>query len=118
MATADALLQALDSIPLGAVPGLVDALLLSAGLHSSFLLNHLINTFPSLLKDHLKEDQQFTLDAKEQKFLLAFVSTVTHLFKKPESDMGALKELIWIVYFPILKMTSVENFVLHNQQWY
>lgn len=50
MATADALLQALDSIPLGAVPGLVDALLLSAGLHSSVLLNHLINTFPSLLK--------------------------------------------------------------------
>jgi hypothetical protein len=32
-----------------------------------------------------------------------------------ESDMGALKELIWIMYFPILKMTFVENFVLHNQ---
>lgn len=115
MATADALLQALDSIPLGAVPGLVDALLLSAGLHSSVLLNHLINTFPSLLKDHLRGDQQFTLDAKEQKFLLAFVSTVTHLFKKPESDMRALKALIWIVYIPILKRTSIENFVLHNQ---
>lgn len=115
MATADALLQALHSIPLGAVPGLVDALLLSASLHSSVLLNHLIYTFPPLMKDHLKEDQQFTLDAKEHKFLLAFVSTVTHLFKKPESDMGALKALIWIVYFPILKRISVENFVLHNQ---
>ncbi|XP_057858897.1 uncharacterized protein LOC131067769 isoform X3 [Cryptomeria japonica] len=113
---ASAIVESIRNIPLEAVPALVDAILLSNGLHSSsHLLNHLIQAFPHFLKDHLKEDLQYTLDEKELKFFLAFVSMVTHLFKKPGSDVDDLIALIWRVYIPILKRTSITHSILHNQ---
>ncbi|KAH9305250.1 hypothetical protein KI387_009654, partial [Taxus chinensis] len=65
--------------------------------------------------DHLKDDQPCTLDEKELTFFSAFISTLTHLFKKPGIEMVYLTALIWRVYIPILKRTSVVHSVLHNQ---
>ncbi|KDP39960.1 hypothetical protein JCGZ_03491 [Jatropha curcas] len=100
-------------VPLPAIPPMLDCILASTGLSSASLFYSLLDSFPNLSKDFIKEDQK--LDSGCCDFLMSIVGALCHLLKKLGINPNSMQSFIWRCFIPLMKMVHVLERELLNQ---
>ncbi|KAJ7952593.1 tRNA/rRNA methyltransferase (SpoU) family protein [Quillaja saponaria] len=91
-------------VPLSAIPAVMDCILSSTGCSPAALFASLLDAFPYLIKDVIKEEGK--LDSDEYNHLTSLVGALCHLLKKIEfvcrDNYGALPSFMWRSFLPLV----------------
>ncbi|KAL5815078.1 hypothetical protein ACOSQ3_025873 [Xanthoceras sorbifolium] len=100
-------------VPPAAMPPLLDCILATTGSSASTLFSSLLDSFPNLTKDAIKEGENF--DSDQCNYIASMVGTLCHLLKKLEGNHNAFQSFMWKVYIPLMKMMHAFDREMLNQ---
>ncbi|CAM6117416.1 unnamed protein product [Calypogeia fissa] len=112
--TAAALVGALSKVSANAVPGLVDALLLTTQCSPSSLLLGLLEHFPDVYERGAGGAAAVSAN-REVDLFHAYLAAVVHLLKNKESEEEDLLRVLWTVYVPVLRRREPDLSILQIQ---
>ncbi|KAK9275857.1 hypothetical protein L1049_023130 [Liquidambar formosana] len=100
-------------VPPAAIPAMLDCILSSTGLSPSSLFASLLDAFPILTKDNIKDNGK--LDADWCNYILSFVGSLCHLLKISGADDDDFQSFIWKCFIPLMKMIhAYDPEILHQ----
>nr|POF01631.1 putative methyltransferase tarbp1 [Quercus suber] len=101
-------------VPPAAIPAMLDCILASTGLSPLSLYASLLDAFPNLIKDVIKEDEKLVSDRCN--YLTSLVGALCHLLKKfGANNNAALQSFIWRSFIPLLRMVHASDREMRNQ---
>ncbi|KAK4844740.1 hypothetical protein QYF36_023863 [Acer negundo] len=100
-------------VPPAAMPALLDCILASTDSCASALFSSLLDIFPSLTKDAIKEGEK--LDSDQCDYITSMVATLCHLLKKHEVNHIAFQSFMWKVFIPLMKTMHAFDREMLNQ---
>ncbi|KAL4602312.1 hypothetical protein ACB092_10G044100 [Castanea dentata] len=101
-------------VPPAAIPAMLDCILASTGLSPPSLYASLLDAFPNLIKDVIKEDEK--LGSDRCNYLTSLVGALCHLLKKfGANNNNALQSFIWRSFIPLLRMVHASDREMRNQ---
>lgn len=101
-------------VPPAAIPAMLDCILASTGLSPPCLYASLLDAFPNLIKDVIKEDEKLGSDRCNH--LTSLVGALCHLLKKfGANNNNALQSFIWRSFIPLLRMVHASDREMRNQ---
>ncbi|XP_058009472.1 uncharacterized protein LOC131168902 [Hevea brasiliensis] len=107
------LLNSFKQVPLAAIPAMLDCILTSTGLSPSSLFASLLDTFPNINKDLIKDD--WKLDSGQYNYLLSMLGALCHLLKKLGINPNTIHSFIWKCFIPLMKMAHAFEREMLNQ---
>ncbi|KAI4327194.1 hypothetical protein L6164_019684 [Bauhinia variegata] len=105
--------QSFIQVPPSAIPAMLDCILSSTGLSPPLLFASLLDDFPRLIKDIIKEDEK--LESDKRLYLISLVGACCHLLKKIGDNCDALLSFTWRCFLPLAKVLQACERDLLNQ---
>ncbi|KAI7736958.1 hypothetical protein M8C21_026691 [Ambrosia artemisiifolia] len=105
--TFEALMSSFRRIPPCAIGATLDCILAASNTSSpSSLFFLLLESLPILSKEVTVEANGSSFDDEQSNFIASYVAALSHLLKKPGLNHEALRDFVWKVLIPLMRMTQ------------
>ncbi|KAJ0104679.1 hypothetical protein Patl1_18356 [Pistacia atlantica] len=105
--------SSLKQVPPVAIPPMLDCLLASTGLSAATIFDSLLDAFPDLTKDAMKEGE--LLNSEQCNNIASIMVALCHLLKKLGAHHEAFQSFMWKSFIPLMKMIPAFDHEMLNQ---